>query len=284
MTDETIVAVYDTAAHADAAVRDLLAAGLPQSAISQHANTTAMSGATTTQPVREQGFWSSLFGGEPDHDTAVYDRSLQGGSTVVSVQTPDAHVTRVTQILESHHPIDIDERAGGYGLSQTTTTTRTPLAPAMPARTAVVGATAVDDGKLELAEERLAIGKRLVNRGGTRIRRFVVETPVEEQVRLRSEKVMIERHPVTDGRPASATDFTDKTIEMTESSEEAVVAKEAFVREEVSLRKEAVERVETVRDTVRREDIAVEQIPAGQATTKTTATPVTPTVPRTPKI
>ncbi len=154
----------------------------------------------------------------------------------------------------------------------------------MPARTAVVGATAVDDGKLELAEERLAIGKRLVNRGGTRIRRFVVETPVEEQVRLRSEKVMIERHPVTDGRPASATDFTDKTIEMTESSEEAVVAKEAFVREEVSLRKEAVERVETVRDTVRREDIAVEQIPAGQATTKTTATPVTPTVPRTPKI
>ena len=284
MTDETIVAVYDTAAHADAAVRDLLAAGIPQSAISQHADTATSGTSIATRPVREQGFWASLFGGEPDHDTTVYDRSLQGGSTVVTVQTPDAHVTGVAQILESHHPVDIDERASGYGLSQTTTTTRTPLAPAMPARTAAVGATAVNDGKLELAEERLSIGKRLVNRGGTRIRRFVVETPVEEQVRLRSEKVTIERRPVTDGRPASATDFTDRTIEMTESSEEAVVAKEAFVREEVSLRKEAVERVETVRDTVRREDIAVEQIPAGQATATAATTPVTPTVPRTPKV
>ena len=270
MTDETIVAVFDTAAHADAAIRDLLAAGIPQNAISQHANASVASGTRTTQPVREQGFWASLFGGEPDHDTTVYDRSLQGGSTVVSVQTPDAHVTRVAEILESHNPIDIDERASSYGLSQTTTTTRTPLAPAMPARTAAVGGTAVDDGKLQLSEERLAIGKRLVNRGGTRIRRFVTETPVEEEVRLRSEKVMIERHPVTDGRPATATDFTDQTIEMTETAEEAVVAKEAIVREEVSLRKDAVERVETVRDTVRREDVAVEQIPADKMTTTTT--------------
>ena len=37
MTDETIVAVYDTAAHAAAAVSDLEAAGVPSSAISQHA-------------------------------------------------------------------------------------------------------------------------------------------------------------------------------------------------------------------------------------------------------
>ena len=36
MTDETIVAVYDTTAEADAAVRDLKAADVPADAISQH--------------------------------------------------------------------------------------------------------------------------------------------------------------------------------------------------------------------------------------------------------
>ena len=47
---------------------------------------------------------------------------------------------------------------------------------------------------------------------------------------------------------------------MTETGEEAVVGKTARVREEVHLRKEAVDRVETVRDTVRREDVAIENV------------------------
>ena len=90
-----------------------------------------------------------------------------------------------------------------------------------------------------------------MNRGGTRIRRFVVETPVEESVSLHSEKVTLERRPVTDGRPGTDS-FSDKTMEMTESAEEAVVSKTARVYEEVGLRKEATDRVETVRDTVRK--------------------------------
>ena len=36
MTQQTLVAVYDTAAHADAAVRDLEAAHVPSSAIGKH--------------------------------------------------------------------------------------------------------------------------------------------------------------------------------------------------------------------------------------------------------
>ncbi len=37
MTDQTIVAVYDTPAHAELAVQDLLAAKVPESAIDRHA-------------------------------------------------------------------------------------------------------------------------------------------------------------------------------------------------------------------------------------------------------
>ena len=118
MTDETIVAVYDTAAHAEAAAADLKSAGVLDSAISLHAGT---ANTTTAQPARQQGFWSSIFGGEPDHDTSVYDRSMSSGSTVVTVKTPETYITHVLQILESHNPIDIDERAAGYGLTQTTT-------------------------------------------------------------------------------------------------------------------------------------------------------------------
>ncbi len=280
MTDETIVAIYDTAAHADAAAADLRGAGVPESAISVHAATGTMSGTTTTTaaPVdREPGFWSSLFGGQPDHDTAVYDRSLTGGSTVVTVKAPETHITKVMEILENHNPIDIDERATGYGLTQATTTTRTPLAtPMMP----VVGtAAAATDGMMQLSEESLAVGKRVVNRGGTRIRRFVVETPVEESVSLHSEKVTLERHPVTDGRPVTDS-FTDKTVEMTESAEEAVVSKTARVYEEVGLHKKATDRTETIRDTVRKEEVEVVQIPGTATTTKTTGTTLDPRAPK----
>ena len=282
MSDETLVAVYDTVTHAEAALAALKAAGVPADAIGMHAGpgtgaagTGTGTGATATvaAPAREQGFWAGLFGGEPDHDTAVYDRSLQGGSTVVSVKTPQAHVARVLDILESQNPIDIDERAASYGLA---TTTRQPLAtPVMPVAPASTARTGAVDETLQLAEERLTVGKRVVNRGGVRVRRYVVETPVEENVSLHSERVVVERHPVTDNRPVGSDDFSDRTIEMTESAEEAVVSKTARVVEEIGLRKEATDRVETVRDTVRKEEAEVVQVPATETTAK--VTPVTKT-------
>lgn len=274
MAEETIVAVYDTAAHAQAAVSDLRAANVPESAISVQAGGGTTAATTSAAPMREQGFWSSLFGGEPDHDTAVYDRSVQGGSSVVTVKVPDQHVAQVMQILETHNPVDIDERASSYGLTQTTTTTPLPAAVGRPATTATEGST------IQLAEEQIAIGKRLVNRGGTRIRRFVVETPVEQQVTLHDEKVSVERRPVTDGRPVTDASFSDKVIEVTATGEEAVVGKTARVVEEVALHKEAVDRVETVRDTVRKEEVEIEQVPAEKVTSSTTV----PVTPRTPKI
>ena len=134
---------------------------------------------------------------------------------------------------------------------------------------------------LALSEEQLTVGKRLVNRGTTRIRRFVVETPVEEAVTLHSEQVSIERRPAAAGATVTNADFTDRTIEVTETDEEAVVAKTARVKEEVVINKAATDRVETVRDTVRREDVEITH--DGKATTTTTDTtkPVSPAVPPT---
>jgi uncharacterized protein (TIGR02271 family) len=278
MNEQTIVAVYDQLTDADAAVRDLEAASVPSQAIRRHEGRTET---TTTTPVREEGFWARLFGSEPDHDTSIYDRSIDSGSSIVAVRVSSEHVDRVSSILETHHPIDLDERSAQYLASGTTTGTGSPTAPATTAPmldTAHTSeAAASESGTIQLAEETLAVGKRAVGGATTRIRRFVVETPVQEQVSLRDETVTLERHPVTDGRPVGATDFADKVVEMTETSEEAVVSKTAHVVEEVNLRKEVTDRVETVKDTLRRDEVEIEKVPGESAGTRAAAaTPEAP--------
>jgi uncharacterized protein (TIGR02271 family) len=112
------------------------------------------------------------------------------------------------------------------------------------------------EGVIPLAEETLVVGKQTVTSGTTTVRRFVVETPVEQQVSLYDEKVVVERRkPVTDA--ATGETLTELTIEMIESSEVAVVGKGVKVREEVVVRRERTRRVETIRDTVRRDEIEI---------------------------
>ena len=294
MTEETIVAMYDTPAHAEAAVQDLKSANVPPNAISSHAQG-GTAGGTTAAPAREPGFWSSLFGGETT-DSAVYDRSVASGSTVVTVKVPEQHKGRVVEILERHDPIDFDDRAASYGTTQTTTAAAPVMAPTkapLPQATARPAATVAGDDTIKVMEERLTVGKRAVNSGGARVRSYVVETPVEEQVSLHSETVRIERHAVADGRPVTNADFRERSVEMQSSSEEAVVGKTARVVEEISLHKEASDRVETVHDTVRSTKVDVEQMPVVEtatrtatttATTKLAAAPPLPAAPVNPKV
>lgn len=310
MSDETIVAVFSSASDASAAIADLRAANVPESAISQHSGTTG-SGMSATSPgsasgAPQSGFWSSVFGGDPGADTSVYDRSMSSGSTVVTVKVPSQHFDSVSAILERHNPLDIDEASHSHSTTSTSTTgmatgmatgaldtatgmtgatrTTTTTAGAVPTSGAgMAGSTArTDDGTMQLSEEQIAVGKRMVNKGTARIRRYVVETPVEENVTLREESVRIERRPVTDGRTVTDADFTDKVVEVTESREEAVVSKTARVVEEVAISKDVKERTETVRDTVRRDEVEiVKPDEASTSTTRsTTTTPTTPTTKR----
>ena len=112
---------------------------------------------------------------------------------------------------------------------------------------------------MPLVAEEARVGKRQVEGGRVRVRSYVVETPVEEQVRLRQEHVDMSRRPVD--RPVTAADesmFRERTIEAEERTEEAVVSKEARVTEELVVRKETEDRTETVRDTVRRTEVDIE--------------------------
>ena len=89
---QTIVAVYDTAAHAELAVQDLLAAKVPASAIERHTQEGTYAGGAGGVPERKSGgFLSNLFGTGDHADASTYGDSLAKGGTVVTVSgIPDA--------------------------------------------------------------------------------------------------------------------------------------------------------------------------------------------------
>jgi stress response protein YsnF len=91
----------------------------------------------------------------------------------------------------------------------------------------------------------------------------VIEEPVESQVTLHEEHASLLRRPVTDTNALKDVDWTDKTIEVTETAEQAVISKTARVAEEVVIRREGSDHVETVRDKVRRQQVEIDRLPAG---------------------
>jgi uncharacterized protein (TIGR02271 family) len=114
---------------------------------------------------------------------------------------------------------------------------------------------------IPVIEENVEIGKQKVKTGGAYIKARIVEQPVEQTVNLQEEHLNIDRKPVD--RPASSTDFDtfkEGVIEMEEQAEVPVVNKEARVVEEININKEVSERTETVRDTVRKTEVDIENL------------------------
>lgn len=126
--------------------------------------------------------------------------------------------------------------------------------------------TPVNEEVIPLAEEVLVIGKRTVNTGTTRIRRYVVETSVEQQVSLVRERVVVERRRPMTTTTVDGEALTQLTIEIVETDEVPVVAKAVQLREEIVVRTERTEHTETVRDTVRQHEVEIEQANTRQPT------------------
>ncbi len=110
---------------------------------------------------------------------------------------------------------------------------------------------------IPVGEETFHVGTHTVQGETTRLRRIVVETPVEQQVSLRTETVVVERRKPVNAVP-NGDILTEKSIEMTDSFQVADTWKSVHLREEVVLRTEITEHVETVRDVVRRDEVTVE--------------------------
>jgi uncharacterized protein (TIGR02271 family) len=270
MTYEKVVTVYDTLPHAEKAVSILKAAGYKDEDISVvDQKTLAASGAHDVE-VREPGLWRRLFGSNVlDHEATVYGRAIEGGGVVVTVRVPQDDVPRVMGLLDTHDPVDVLQRAAKVGavpanLAKTAATTAAVTAAPVTAAAKAVASAAKPDASdvIRLAEEQLNVGKRLVQDGTTRIRRFVTEKPVEASITLHEEHAQVLRKAISDPNYIADVDWSDRTIEVIESAEQAVVSKTARVVEEVVVRKEGTDHVETVRDKVRRQQVDVEHLDA----------------------
>ena len=295
MAKQTITAVFDTRTHAEGAAQALRQLGIPTADVTMSAETASDelgAGYGTTAEPKRSGFMASLenlFGGYEDQ--ATYAEGVRRGGTLLTAHVDDAHVDRAVSVLEQHGAVDLEEReetwrsegwtggatgagmaatgiagAGATGLAMTgtapaatvvTTETRT-TAPATMAATRTA-ATAGAEDVLQVVEERLNVGKRAVSRGKVRLHSYMVETAVSEDVTLRDETVTVDRRTVD--RPVAALGadaFKERTIEMEETDEEAVVGKTARVVEEIGIRKDVADRTETIRDTVRSTKVDIE--------------------------
>ena len=121
------------------------------------------------------------------------------------------------------------------------------------------GAAQTGTDYIPVVEERLNVGKRMVDSGRVRVRSYAVEEAVSENVTLHDETVQVDRRVVDRAvAPGDEALFADKVIEATETREQAVVSKDARVVGEVGIRKDATQRTETISDTVRRTEVEVE--------------------------
>jgi stress response protein YsnF len=119
------------------------------------------------------------------------------------------------------------------------------------------GGAAVTRDYVPVVEERIEVGKREVDDGGVAAHSRVVEQPVEKDVRLRSERVQVDRRKVD--REASEGDFRAGDVEMNEREERAATRKTARVVEEIRLKKTVGEHKETVHENLRHTELDIER-------------------------
>lgn len=232
--------------------------------------------------------------GVPEEEAHNYAEGVRRGGSLVMIRTDDTRATEAANIMNRYRPVDIEERSSQWRESGWTGYDRDAepyTAEQIAAERRQFGVMDYDQERdytesdyeaehfdysarqsrqttdkdaIPIVEEKANITKHEVNKGGVRIRSYMTEQPVEQDVTLREERVTVDRQKVD--RPATSADmnnFREGTIEVTEKGEEAVVSKEARVVEEVRVGKQVEERTEKVRTTERRTEVEVEHLDSG---------------------
>ena len=119
---------------------------------------------------------------------------------------------------------------------------------------------AEDELRIPVMEEELTATVREQEAGAVRIQKRVVEEDRVLEVPVTDEQIRVERRIVD--RPVSASEtqaFEEIVIDVPMTTEEVELQKQARVAEEIVVSKEAVQRTERVSDTVRREEVYVDE-------------------------
>jgi stress response protein YsnF len=226
MQGQKLAAIYLSPSQAEAARSALLENGVSAADIrlsSEQDNNSAPAGEA---PQPEVGFLDWLFGADTaQNDRASYISNLRDGRTALSVHVHGEGNQGIIDLLEQFDPIAME------GLAQTSQTN-------------------IEEGEqvIPVTREELEVGKRETERR-YRVRTYAVERPVEQDVQLRDERVVIERRPASGGADVSGGAFQEREFEVVERHEEPMVAKKVGAVEEVVVHKDVSDRRETVRET-----------------------------------
>ena len=112
--------------------------------------------------------------------------------------------------------------------------------------------------EVPLSEEEVKVGKRTVGAGEVKLHKTVTTEQVNVPVELKREDVVVERvapHEIEAGKGA----FQEEVIKVPLSREEPVVEKEVHVTGGVRVRKTEGLEKETIQESVRREDVHVDE-------------------------
>ncbi|HSJ68547.1 MAG TPA: YsnF/AvaK domain-containing protein [Anditalea sp.] len=241
----TVVAIFENFEQAREAASKLYSNGFNDSnvdlSVQEPGNTTGNRG-TDYDSRRDDNdssigsFFDNLFGSDNEDSRRYSDVGRRGTIlTVHARNSEEAH--RASNILDQYGAMDVHdsyERNRNRDGSNTESAHRS------------------ETESIPVIEEELQVGKREVQSGGVRIRSRIIEKPVEEKIRLRTEHISVNRKPADRAATQEELDnFQEGTIDVSETHEKPVVNKDSRVVEEVNLEKNVSEREETIRDTVR---------------------------------
>jgi uncharacterized protein (TIGR02271 family) len=106
------------------------------------------------------------------------------------------------------------------------------------------------------SEEEVEVGKRPVEAGKARLRKWIETEPVALDVELQREVARVTREQID--RPVGAHEFGEEEVEMPLHAEKPVVQKQAVAKEWLGLERDVQTQKQTVKDELKKERVEVE--------------------------
>jgi len=177
------------------------------------------------------------------------DGLMVGYSKEQVKDSPDIDEDEISEQCEA-------ELAAYYGLGYSKERSGTGLPKGAPGSRGQRPAKRDEDQALTRSEEEIEVGKRPVEAGRARLRKWVETEPVALDVELSHEVARVTRESINE--PAGDHAFREEQVEVPLHAEKAVVQKQAVAKERVGLEKDVQTEKKTVKDEVKKERVEVE--------------------------
>ena len=164
--------------------------------------------------------------------------------------SPDIDEDEISQQCEA-------DLAAYYGLGYSKQRSRTGLVEGATQRPMATGRRRRDeDQAVTRSEEEIEVGKRPVEVGKARLKKWVETEPVALDVELKREVAHVTRERID--QPVGDHDFSEEEVEMPLHREKPVVQKRAVAKERVALEKDVQTEKQTVKDELKKERVEIE--------------------------